>query len=260
MSDCLTAEAYCRSTFDMVEYQHLCKQAALRVGFSVSEIEVSLAVPLLCLQRQTQKPRGNIYISAGMHGDEPAGSLALIRMLYKDLLPREFNYVIFPLLNPEGMVMVTRDNILGMDINRDYRRFRTTEARAHHQHMQRLSVNASRFDLTLCLHEDWEARGFYLYEVTPNWEPGQGERIVAAVSQVAPVETNSVIDEHEAQNAIIRPKERPTLQGDDWPEALYLWETYQSASYTFETPSNTDLLCRIRAHTTAILAALETIH
>ncbi len=255
MSNKLTPGAYCRGTFRLIDYQYLCRRAAIRVGFNVEEIDVSLAVPILCLRREADNPRACVYLSGGMHGDEPAGSLALIRMLYKDLLPRDISYMIFPLLNPEGMALVSRDNVHGADINRDYKRFITTEARAHHEHIQKSGID--RFDICICLHEDWEANGFYLYEVTENWEPGGGDRIIQSVSEVATIERGDEIDGHPASNGVIRPKERPTLQDDDWPEALYLLDHYTKHSYTLETPSNTDLLCRIKAQTKAVLTALE---
>ena len=44
-----------------------------------------------------------IYISAGMHGDEPAGPLAAQRLLQTECLAGWFGYLALPLLKPDGL-------------------------------------------------------------------------------------------------------------------------------------------------------------
>ena len=66
----------------------------------------------------------------GGHGDEPAGPLALKQLLEDNQWPQA-HLTLIPVLNPGGLAQNRRENEEGIDINRDYRHFRSPEARAH---------------------------------------------------------------------------------------------------------------------------------
>lgn len=70
-------------------------------------------------------------VGPSIHGDEPAGPLALLELFGESLLPRENDYWICPLLNPTGVVCGKRENHQGIDLNRDYSEARSEEIRAH---------------------------------------------------------------------------------------------------------------------------------
>ncbi len=99
-----------------------------------------------------------VYISTGIHGDEPAGPLAALQLLQEDCWPKDAALWMCPCLNPTGFPLNRRENAQGIDLNRDYRHLETAEVQAHTSWLQRQPA----FDLTLCLHEDWESRGFYI--------------------------------------------------------------------------------------------------
>ena len=101
-----------------------------------------------------------IYISSGIHGDEPAGPVALRRLIDEDRWPGDTELILCPCLNPTGLQAKTRENRHGIDLNRDYRDPKSEEVRAHMAWLNQLP----RFDLSLVLHEDWEADGYYLYD------------------------------------------------------------------------------------------------
>jgi murein peptide amidase A len=158
-----------------------------------------------------------------------------------------------PLLNPLGFTRGTRENADGLDLNRDYKHLRSVEIQAHRRWLQR----QPNFDLTFCVHEDWEAKGFYLYELNAHRRPSLAEPMIAAVERVCPIETAEVIDGRTtAARGIIRPVSDPLLR-DQWPEAIYLSAHHTTLGYTIESPSALPLPQRIAAHRAAIETALK---
>ncbi len=109
------------------------------------------------------RPGPRVYLSTGIHGDEPAGLVALRDLFRDNLWPAELNLGICPCLNPQGCELGTRENASGHDLNRDYRNPRSTEVRLHLEWLSALTP----WDVSICLHEDWESHGFYLYELNP---------------------------------------------------------------------------------------------
>lgn len=203
------------------------------------------------LRRPNSAARFNVYISAGMHGDEPAGPLAALRLLQEDLWPDDAALWLCPCLNPTGFPLNTRENAAGIDLNRDYRHQQSPEVRAHVDWLQR----QPRFDITLCLHEDWESNGFYVYELNPDNRPSFAETILKAAAQFCPVDTSPVIENWPAQNGVIRPNVNPA-ERPQWPEALYLITNRTRQSYTMEAPSDFPLPARVAALTAAVRAVL----
>ncbi len=104
-----------------------------------------------------------IALSAGVHGDEPAGPWALVSLVSAGLLDARFAYRIWPCTNPTGYAAGTRCNAGGDDVNRSFSRGGTTpESRAI------ITSNRDRrFVLSVDVHEDHEADGFYCYAGGP---------------------------------------------------------------------------------------------
>ena len=221
-------------------------------GFRVERFGEVAGHTLLALTKRTPGPRPRIYLSAGIHGDEPAPPLALLEMLEAGLFDSRAGWFICPLLNPLGFTRGTRENAENLDLNRDYKHLRSAEIQAHQRWLQR----QPNFDLTLCVHEDWESTGFYLYELNPHQRGSLAEEIIAAVERVCPIETATVIDGREAAaRGIIRPVSDPLLR-DNWPEAIYLRAHHTTLSYTLESPSALPLPQRIAAHRAAVETAI----
>ena len=230
--------------------------AARRTGWTTGQVPAG-GQELLVLERAARRadaPR--LYLSAGMHGDEPAGPCALLELVEKNDWP-DVHLCVVPLLNPGGLSLGTRENEQGIDINRDYRHFRSAEARAHADWL----LLQPRFDLTLLLHEDWESHGFYCYELNPDHRPSLAVPMIHAVSNVCPIDTTPVIDGRPiSEPGIIRPTEWPDFNPDqrpEWPEALWLGVHKTRLNYTLEAPSDWPLELRVNALATAVTAALS---
>ncbi len=198
----------------------------------------------------TGTPR-RLYLAAGIHGDEPAGPLAVRQLLHENLWPADAEIFLIPCLNPAGFTVNRRENLQGIDLNRDYRNPKTAETRAHIAWLDR----QPRFDLYLCLHEDWESQGFYLYEQNPDQQPSFADKIIAAVQPLCPIDPSPSIEGRPARGGIIRPNinvpSRP-----EWPEAFYLITHKSRLGYTLEAPSDFPLPVRVAAEVAGVRAVI----
>ena len=226
--------------------------AGRSAGFAVGTMGESDGVPLIALTKPAAGGQPQLYLSAGIHGDEPAPPQALLRLLRQGYFDGRAAWHICPLLNPTGMARGTRENGSGRDLNRDYRLPESGEIRAHVTWLRR----QPRFDLTLCLHEDWESTGFYLYELNPDRRPSLAESMIEAVRTVCPIDPAPVIDGRPAAGGIIRPDGDPAKR-ELWPEAIYLHAHHTRLAYTLETPSAHPLPRRIAAHVAAVTTACD---
>jgi hypothetical protein len=198
------------------------------------------------------QPLTKIYLSTGIHGDEPAGPLAGLRLLQENKWPANAELWFCPCLNPVGFVLNRRENADGTDLNRDYRHLETAEVRAHIAWLE----HQPKFDLYLCLHEDWESHGFYLYEQNPDGKPSLAESIIGNVQKICPIDSSEIIEDRPAKNGIIRPNLDPRTR-PQWAEAFYLIMHKSRLGYTLEAPSDFPLPTRVKALTEGVRTALE---
>jgi murein peptide amidase A len=197
------------------------------------------------------QPSTSIYISTGIHGDEPAGPLAALRLLHENKWPENFEVWLCPCLNPTGFVLNSRENDARKDLNRDYRHLETGEVAAHIRWLER----QPDFEVTFCLHEDWESHGFYVYELNPDHRPSLAGKMVEAVARVCPLDLSPVIEGREAKGGIINPTLDPASR-PQWPEAFWLLQNKTRQSYTLEAPSDFPLNTRADALVAGVNAAL----
>lgn len=137
-----------------------------RDGWSVSVSQAGTSsvrhLPLWEVHLTPPHPLARVLILARVHGDEPAATeaaLTFMRSVLSDERPayRKFEYVVLPCLNPEGASRNRRENDEGLDINRDYLRLSTAEARAvvslYDSFHPALVVDMHEFD-----DQDWRSR------------------------------------------------------------------------------------------------------
>jgi len=206
---------------------------ALRATHDVRMREVAcVGAPrtLLCVEYgDSHLP--TVLLAAGVHGDEPAGPLALLALVEKSALDPAFAYRIWPCTNPTGFDAGTRANVDGIDINRTFSRGGSSpEAKA--------IVMANRdykFALSIDLHEDDEAADFYAYEYGFETDVFPGA---------------------------IRPD--PAAEADELGGlslTLLLIRNATPRALTLETPSSRlPLPARIEMHVTAVREALHSLH
>ena len=198
-----------------------------------------------------QSVHKNILITGGIHGDEPAGPASVLRFLERDnthLLQR-FKFLILPCINPYGYVHSTRENKRGVDLNRSFEDTDIAEVE-----IVKATVAEQRFDFCIDFHEDWEAKGVYLYEAQRD-ERWIGPKITRQIENIGP------IDGEMGENDL------PIADGVF--EVDPAWGTVGLVSYLFhfnadhvmicETPTRWSLDKRAAAHLTALDVALETL-
>lgn len=185
-----------------------------------------------------------IYISAGIHGDEPAGAEALILWAEQNVKRlAQWPLLIFPCLNPWGLTNNSRVDQDGRDLNRHFHSDELPLIRAVKDHTE-----PHRFALALTLHEDFDGQGLYLYEVertTPYW----GEDLLNIARPIIPVEGRVLIDGRRAGAGIVRRK--VTLKkfaAMGLPEAVWLHLNHSARTFTIETPSEFALDRRVQTH------------
>ncbi len=223
---------------------------------------VNAARTLLCAELGDHS-RPSIAIVTGTHGDEPAGPWALLELAESDALDSAFSYRLWPCVNPTGYDARTRTNAEGSDVNRTFGRGGgSPEAKAI------LTANRDRkFLLSLDLHEDGDAAGFYCYE----YGGGEiGRAVIAALDAAA-----LPVDPLEATFATAGPlddaacrRERGRIVADPFAEAAILGELSYSLAIarhaaqhalTFETPAAAAWELRIAIHRTAVCTAIAAL-
>ncbi|EIP97919.1 putative deacylase [Opitutaceae bacterium TAV1] len=224
-------------------------------GFSVEIFAEVTGVPLVALIRPAPPDRPQIYLSAGIHGDEPAPPRALLRLLESGVFDNRAGWTLVPMLNPAGFRLRTRENADGVDLNRDYFELRTTEVTSHLRWLK----NRPSFHTVFCLHEDWESLGFYLYELNPAQRPSLADAMIAAAARHIPAEASPMIDGRPtAAPGLIRPDFDPATHTTG-AEAVYLCRHHTTLSYTLETPSALALDLRIETMVAAVRAGLDAL-
>lgn len=250
------------SSFDPAAYVREIEKEAQVGDWNVRYLSPCPSSSRPWLQRAAKSGPGapHFYLSAGIHGDEIAGPLAVLAMLRLPDFFADFNLTIFPILNPEGLARGIRENADKIDLNRDYRDTKSEEIRSHLEVLPTLG----RFDAALYLHEDWEGIGAYLYELNDGPVPDLGKRIIAAMSEFVPIDQRPEIEEVVARGGIINradivAKNGPIEDRPEWPEAIYLSLHHTRVSYTTETPMPFPLEKRVQAQIAATGTLLKAL-
>lgn len=222
-----------------------------------AEVDVLLEMPegdLVGISRKGAEGGKCVYISSGMHGDEPAGVYALRDLLREGLLDQwpDVHWMICPVINPRGHAVGTRETPEGQDLNRDYYQCRSPEVCAHISWLKGQPTP----DLFFSLHEDWESTGIYLYEINVDDRRSIAMELIARAGQYFPPEPELVIDDHEVrERGWIYHGAEPDME-DGWPEAIWVAKSGCPLSYTIETPSSMGLEERVECQKAMVREAL----
>jgi murein peptide amidase A len=204
-----------------------------------------------------------VFISAGIHGDEPAGVWAVLEFLkrYSTLPPyyHHIQFTILPCMNPYGYEHQRRENAQGLDLNRQFRMGHPpTEVR-----LVKEVVGGWAYALTMEFHEDVDSSGFYLYELTQGGVPSWGREIIELVEQKFPINLNREIEGTSAEAGLILRQDGNTpfyqiiKSRTDWPQAFYHYTNGTRHCFTTETPVFLNQEERAEIHLMALDVALK---
>lgn len=142
-----------------------------------------------------------ILLTGGVHGNEPAGALAVVTFLESLVMPylNDFSFVAYPCVNPSGYDADTVNNADGYNLNRRCKR--RTETQENRLILQSLERRGLEYLFSMDHHEtseeDTDPRenygegaypsDYYLYESCWDERLRVGDRIVAEIERVAPV-------------------------------------------------------------------------
>lgn len=223
-----------------------------RAGIAVNEFATIAGVPLLFLEtRAAAAGEPAIYLSSGVHGDEAGSANGLLAWAESNtVLLKKRSVVIFPCLNPHGLGLNTRADHRGLDLNR---RFHLDDDEVCGP--WRKITSAKQFLFALCLHEDYDAEGAYVYELS-HGQKRLAPPILKKCAPIVPIDPRKKIDLRTAIGGVIRPRRIPRdLPG--MPEAIVLFQRGCPITLTFETPSEASLDVRVEAHRAFISAAID---
>jgi predicted deacylase len=130
--------------------------------------------PILSVSSRTPEPATRLLVISGIHGNEQAGIVCIPEILERWDREGPVALRVLTPVNPIGAAELSRFNADGYDVNRDFVRFRTEEAR-----LVRRAFDEHRPDMVLSLHEGPQDAAFLF--ANRHVDPGLARRMLAAL-------------------------------------------------------------------------------
>jgi len=233
-------------------------RALSRSEWHVSQVGKIGKYPWFTVGRIVKQNAPTVFLSGGMHGEEPAGVEGVLQWLERrDWAQWPVNWFVLPCINPFGWERNQRTNAQRRDINRQ---FRNSSAAPEAELIKRL-VKHKEFLFSMEFHEDVDASGYYLYELRRE-PPFIGEKILQAVGKVIHINRDRIIDGRSTtgRGLIRREPDAAVLnQRRRWPMAYHLFLNCTGHVLGSETPVTAPLEQRAQAHQAALKTALQQV-
>lgn len=206
-----------------------------------------------------------VVVAAGVHGDEPEAVEAALHLLEEADQGRlpvvSHRLVVFPCLNPSGLLQGTRSNAAGQDINRQFHGGLTAATAAVRRFLPGLPMAA-----LVDLHADRTTDGFYFFEMLQQ----EIDTLAPSVQRVMTeagfrLEGTPFYAGLSGDNGLIAPTGKQ-MEGFERAApgaslAQWTWQIGVPRNYVFETPQAAGELACVGMLLTALralFAALET--
>lgn len=253
-------------------------------GFTTPTTESSddTSYPLYCLYYSSKQRNAPLfYVSAGIHGDEPAGVECATRLIEQVTTENtlsdypfqfhRYNWLISPCDNPYGYVHNCRENTEGLDLNRMFESPNMcsetafiAETLLHSQceqtqnsFLKKDTMENFKIRLALDLHEDKDSDGFYLWERRASEHPSVGDAVVNDVAEICAINRTPIIEDHLNENGVLTLLDTVTTKG--WTRGRYLIEQVNIPCLILETPTALEFEKRIDVHMMAIQTAIKAV-
>lgn len=238
------------------DYRHLVarwKAVGRMAGIRLRLFATAGKFPVYVLRSPAIQSTGGIYLSAGIHGDEPGATEALVTWAEQNAARLStLPLLIFPCLNPWGLQNNSRTDENGVDLNRAFQR-------DDHPLIDGVKqmIGEMKFEIAMNLHEDFDGEGLYLYEVRRE-RPFWGETLIEAARPFIAIEPRTRVDGFKATAGIIRRRvELQRFASIGFPEAIYLHRGHARHSITVESPSEFAIEQRVRAQVAILEEAVR---
>jgi len=140
---------------------------------------------------------------AGIHGDEPAGVAALIRLIERLIaepdLAAGYRLYIYPACNPTGLVAGTRLSAAGQDLNREFWK----DSSQVEVQLLEAEIRSQRFHGLISLHADDTSHGMYGFVRGAVLSKGLLEPALKAAEAILPRNNDPLIDGFPAHDGMI---------------------------------------------------------
>jgi hypothetical protein len=187
---------------------------------------------------------------AGIHGDEPDGTLASLEFARRFAtipeLVSTYSLTIYPCINPVGYEWMIRENGNGKDLNRE---FFGNSSEAEVQIVEQ-ELRNRQFTGFISGHSDYESFGIYAYATGVVLSERLAKPALFQASSIIPINLDPLIDGHSAQYGIIREK----FPGSLGPLTKGATEPFD---ITIETPNLFALRKRVEAQAIAFETILQ---
>ena len=204
-----------------------------------------------------------VFLTAGIHGNEPAGIIAhreFLRGLIEKYLDL-FHFTIIPCINPTGAALNTRNNAAGVNLNRHF----VSASPPEEVRIVKQQVSG-RYAFSLDHHEDptdevaknapteIPPEEAFVYEKSPVGK-SKGRAMLDAIENAGyPICKRGSIYEEACDNGLLWTSETPTVA----PGSLYVYlSQFTDNAFILETPTCWPLKRRVQAHLIALEAALR---
>lgn len=187
---------------------------------------------------------------AGVHGDEPAGCIALVhflrRIVAEPVRAAGYELLVYPLVNPTGYEDGTRCNRSGRDLNREFWR---SSAEPEVRILER-ELRGSAFAGVITLHADDTCEGHYGYSHGRALDDALLRPALLAAEAVLPRDRRTVIDGFTAREGVINDCFHGILSAP--PE-----QDPRPFNLIFETPARVEVGLQVRANVAALDAIVS---
>lgn len=208
------------------------------------------------MRRQVSADAPTVLLTAGIHGDAPAGVEAALRWMEgEDWRPWRLNWLVLPCINPFGWVHNQRTNADGQDINRHF----LDPDECREAEIVRRVLGRQKFLLALDLREDTKSDGYYLCE-TKTRPPFLGARIAKAIGGLIPLADDPWLDGRRvrAPGWVLRLARRNAFERQSrWPLAFHLAACCTEHFLCSKTPTGFPLSLRVSSHLAILQEALR---
>ncbi len=233
----------------IIKFHNACRQRRLKLE------QIGLANQYSILKTVINPSiKRTLLITAGIHGDEPAGPIALTQFVERGSFPFNLRLIILPLLNPSGFAKKSRYNKQRRDLNRTFNR-EVTEPKEIE--LFKKAIEGEKIDLMLSMHEDDTHDGTYLYTSDQD-KIASYKRLLKDTNNYLPTEDGKSVYGDKSDDGVIYIDSKNHKAKHTHSLEYYMQD--RGIQYvTFETPGKATLHKRILAQICALQYLIKNI-